>query len=246
MTDAVRSPASSATFVQLSYARPGNIQRIVDTVLQARCCGRLILSNNNPDIDILDFIEPDPERFEILQQTERWGAVKRFSIAREAGGEFFLCIDDDLFLTVDQIDTLFDRLRAYPAVPHGIWGAKAEIGTAPTGQPVLKLERGVRRKDTEVRIINRAYAFTRLHLERFFALMGRLGIDDPRALGPADDILLSYCGEGRPRIHDLGALEDCPTSDRQGIALWREPGFAELRARLIVALSRIAGEIPPA
>ena len=225
---------NSATFIILSYARPQNIQRILDTILKAGSCGRIVLSNNNPDINILEYIDPSPEVLEVIQQEERWGPVKRFCIARECESEFFVCIDDDLFLTSRQIDLLVDQVLAEPSVPHGVWGEKITIE-----RNVFKLERGLFNYSGEVDVINRAYAFTRNHVQRFFELMEYLRVEDPRNLGPGDDVLLSFSGTGRPKCHDLGPLENCPTSDQEGIALWREKGFYEQRLKIFHQLSRL-------
>lgn len=220
---------NSTTFILLSYARPWNMQRIVDTVLSARSCGSVILSNNNPKIDILKYVDLPPKQVTILQQAEHWPAVNRFCIARESGAENFVCIDDDLFLTALQIDALVARLAENPAVPHGVWGANVCTDTNADGRESLRLQGGVHNVTVPVRILNRAYAFTGKHNRRFFELLTALGITDPRELGPADDILLSHSGAGLPICHDLGPLSTCPTSTMRGIALWREPGFFEAR-----------------
>jgi hypothetical protein len=229
----------SADFIILSYARPQNMQRLLDAILNSRSCGKVVLSNNNPAIDILDYVDPSPESLEIIQQKEKWEPVKRFCIAREIQSEYFVCIDDDLFLTTAQIDQLVDRMIAEPDVPHGVWGA--QFGFEPDGPNTVRprLESGVHNYSGEVRLINRAYAFTRKHVERFFELMEFLGIEDPRDLGPADDILLSYSGTGRPKCHDLGPLENCPTSDQEGIAVWKEQGFFEKRVEKLVQLTQL-------
>ncbi len=226
--------APSATFIILSYARPQNIQRMLDAIVNARSCGRIILSNNNPEINILNYIDPSPEVLEVVQQTERWEPVKRWCIARECGGEYFVCIDDDLFLTSKQIDMLVDQIVAEPRVPHGVWGEKITVEGGG-----FKLERGLFNYSGEVDVLNRAYAFTRSHVRRIFDLMAYLGVEDPRTLGRGDDILLSFSGTGRPQCHDLGPLENCPTSNQKGIALWREEGFYQERLKKFQRLHRL-------
>ena len=58
---------------------------------------------------------------------------------------------------------------------------------------------------------------------------------------PGDDIVLSFTGMGRPRIHDLGPLEFCPTSSLKGVALWKENDFFERRYRLFLRSRSLAG-----
>jgi hypothetical protein len=231
------NPDGAVTFILLSYARPQNIQRIIDAIMKAESCDRIILSNNNPHIDILKYIDPAPEVLEVIQQREKWEPVKRFVIARECESEFFVCIDDDLFLTSRQIDLLVEQLRADPSVAHGICGERVQL----VGKR-YKLNLGITNFSGEVDVINRAYAFTRHHVQQFFELMEYLGVQDPRQLGRGDDILLSFSGAGRPRCHDLGPLESCPTSDQEGIALWREKGFFEQRVKKFGKLSRLRKE----
>lgn len=214
----------SAVFIILSYARPQNIQRIVQAILEAQSCGRIILSNNNPNINILPYVDPSPEKLEIIQHQERWGPVMRWCIAKECDSAYFVCIDDDLFLTSRQIDMLVARLQDEPTVPHGVWGEKITVD-----RNRFMIKRGIFNYSGEVDVINRAYAFTPTHVRRFFELMKYLGVGDPRDLGRGDDILLSFSGTGRPKCHDLGQLESCPTSDLEGIALWKEAGFYEQR-----------------
>lgn len=228
--------ADHATVILLSYARPQNMQPILETVLQAPSCGRIILCNNNPAIDITDHIDPAPDRLSVLQETERWPAVKRFRLAREAPGKYFLCIDDDLFLTAVQIEDLLSELRVQPDRPHGLWGANVQLAADGKGGQRLLLQGGIRNRSGPVRIINRVYAFTDAHVRRFFELLAALGIEDPRDLGPADDILLSFSGAAPPQMHDLGALRDCPTADTPGIALWTEPGFFDRRLQRLAEL----------
>lgn len=224
----------SATFIVLSFARPQNIQRILDEVRQADCCGRVILSNNNPEIDILDHIAPPSDGLEVRQQKTRWDPIKRFLIARETGDGHFICIDDDVFLTAGQIDRLFSHLVLDPSRPHGIWG---ELYEPVDGE--IRIRQGVRNMSCRVSVLNRVYAFTRDHVVRMFELMESLGIADPRDLKRVDDVLLSAAGAGRPQIHDLGPIDECPTSDQAGIALWREDNFHAPRLGLYASLQSI-------
>ena len=220
MSDNRNVDNKTATFILLSFARPQNIQRIIDVIRKANCCGRIILSNNQPDIDIFDYIAPSLDRLEVIQQEVKWDPIKRFMIARECGEKYFMCIDDDIFLSSHQIDQLFSRLVLDPSIPHGIWG---ELYERADGQ--IKIRQGMRNISRQVSVLNRVYAFTRDHVVRMFELMEILGISDPRNLKRVDDVLLSFAGVGSPQCHDLGTIKDCPTSDQVGIALWQEDKF---------------------
>ncbi|MFT6583060.1 MAG: hypothetical protein ACJAU6_003510 [Alphaproteobacteria bacterium] len=227
------------TFILLSYARPQNLSRITAAIQKSRFCDRIILCNNNPEIDVLNYIDPSSRALEIIQQTEKWVAIKRFCIAKECASEYFVCIDDDLFLTPVQIDALVNALLADPAVPHGVWGENIYIDTDADGVATIRLESGLHNFSGDVRVINRAYAFTQTHVQQLFHLMAALGVNDPRMLGPADDILLSFSGDRPPKCHDLGPLDNCPTSSEEGIALWKEKGFFDKRIQKLLQLRQL-------
>jgi hypothetical protein len=226
-----------ATFIILSYARPRNIQRILDDILASRSCEHIVLSNNNPDIDIHDHIVRDqPGRVTVVQQKEHWEPVIRFMLARDMPGDYFVCIDDDLFLTPAQIDALVDHLHADPSVPHGVWGERIK-----KTDDTFRIDRGLHNIDGEVDVLNRAYAFTRRHVQRYFELLALIGVRQPRKLGRGDDQVLSFSGAHKPMCHDLGPIENCPTADQDGIALWRQKGFYEERMKLYVKLLQATG-----
>lgn len=218
----------AVTFILLSYLRPQNIQRILDAMKASKYCRRIILSNNRPAINILDYIEPPGDGLEVIQQKEETLPVNRYSIARARPGEFFVCIDDDIFLTPPQIDTVITALMQDPARPHGVWG---EVITMENKTMVVT--RGVHNVSREVTILNRVYAVTRTHVQRFFRFLDDLGVTDPQDLGPVDDIVLSFCGTALPFCHDVGALENCPTSNQEGIALWKGERFEDQRKEIL-------------
>lgn len=231
MADQTGTGGETATFILLSYARPQNMQLIINAIRQARCCGRIILSNNHPDVNIYDYIDTDSDRLEVIQQKRRFGAVKRFTIARECEADFFFCIDDDLFLTPEQIDRLFDELIKDRSRPHGVWGLEIVFENE-----LLVVKGSIHHQTREVAILNQAYAFTRDHLRRFFELVEDIRVAEPDDLGPFDDIVLSFSGTRPPKCHDLGPLELCKTWDQEGVALWKDENFVEPRMKLYARL----------
>lgn len=229
------------TFLLLSYRRPANMQRQLDDIAAAPIPNKsVILSNNNPAINIFDYVAPDGPAVTILQQSRRRISAQRYELAREAGSQYFVALDDDLFLSPDQIAALAKKLFEAPTMPHGIWGQKL-IAEA-DGRPGLSWD-VVRRVDCQVDVLNRAYAFTNQHVTRFFELLGVLGLANVDELGPADDILISVSGAGRPWCHDLGAIENCPTSNTPGIAFWKDDAFYPWRLDILSRL-RAIGSLP--
>jgi hypothetical protein len=224
----------TATFILLSYARPRNIQRIIDSISQARSCGRIILSNNQPAINIYDHIDGRNDLLDVVQQDRERGAVKRFCIARECDGELFVCIDDDMFMTPQQIDRLVAELINDPSRPHGIWGQLME-----TENGKARLSRPIHNISCDVSVLNMVYAFTRDHISRFFDLLDRLGIADPEDLGPFDDIVLSFTGARPPKCHDLGPFDICATWNLEGVAIWKQKNFMQRRMRFFLRLQSL-------
>lgn len=227
---------SSVLIIILSYRRPQNINRIINAASSIKFCKEIIVSNNNPEINIFDFLERSEGQFHILQQKQRFPAAQRFQIAINSCSKYFIAIDDDLFLQPQQIELLIEHLRFNEAIPHG----------GPWGQKIFYDQDKIRLKgwfypNSEVDVLNRSYAFTRNHVEKFFDLLHLLGCKSIQDLGPADDILLSFCGNQRPYCHDLGTWEECPTSHTPGIALWKEEGFASHRLDVFHKLQQIAG-----
>jgi hypothetical protein len=226
---AISSPYdATVTFILLSFARPQNIQRILDAILASKYCGRIILSNNQPAINILDHIEPPGERLEVIQQKQETLPINRYLMARECPGEFFVCIDDDIFLTTGQIDSVIAALIEDPARPHGVWGQDIIVENGK-----IRIKLGVHGVSREVTILNQVYAFTRVHVQNFFRILAAIECADPYQLGPVEDIVLSYSGAARPFCHDVGALNTCPTSNQEGIALWKSGGFADQRLDIL-------------
>ena len=100
----------------------------------------------------------------------------------------------------------------------------------------VRVKNGVHNVSREVTVLNRIYAFTRTHVQRFFRFLDDLGVADPQDLGPADDIVLSFCGNAPPFCHDVGALEVCLTSNQEGIALWKGEDFDDQRMEIILRI----------
>lgn len=219
--------------VLLSYRRPENLEAIAGACLACPFVDRVILSNNNPEIDIRHHVRARDARLDIVQQEKRGFPSNRYRIALESGAPWLLCIDDDTFLTPRQIGALFDALRNDPRVPHGVAGENI---------------RGVRADyvfgsaggSGEADCLVWAYAFTRAHAARYFDLLRAAGIDNAR-LEANEDIVISLSGEGRPRVHDFGTLHLCGSREARDVAASQQPGFREHRERLHGQIALLAG-----
>ncbi|MBT5109735.1 MAG: glycosyltransferase [Rhodospirillaceae bacterium] len=233
--------APFVTFILLSFARPRNLQRIVDTLLKADSCRRVIVSNNQPKIDIRDFLKSADDRVEIIQQDVAWGPVNRYHIARNCPGDFFVSIDDDVFLTPAQIDRLVGELVTDPSRPHGVWGQLLRVDP-----DKINLFSGVHRINREVDVLNCVYAFTKAQVRRCFELLDLLRLKDLREIGPGDDIFISMSGDQAPFCHDVGPIDLCPSHDQEHVARFCSDNFDARRLRLWRRLQTAASVKPDA
>ena len=88
-------------------------------------------------------------------------------------------------------------------------------------------------------MILHTYAFTRRHLDRYFELVGELGLvnDDVRS---SEDVILSFAGEGRPRLAPVGRVRECPSSGEPGIATFQRDDFSDFRHELFHGLRALS------
>ena len=206
------------TVILLSHNRPQNLPLLVKGALKNSSVRKVIVSNSNRSVRIADWVKAGDPRLVLVDETKPTRPGYRFVLAAEEEGDYFLSIDDDIFLTPQQWAKFFQCLLANEAVPHGLTGNLYKPGTASSnGSPFHHLS-GV---NVEVDVLIGAYAFTRRHLKTLFELARRLGWDDVTNLANGEDVLLSFAGERRPQIHDLGHLFCCASTSLEGVALWR-------------------------
>jgi hypothetical protein len=226
-----------AAAVLLSYKRPKNLQWISKSLLKTNLISRIIVSNNNPDIRMEDWFDFTDSRLEFINQNTRRRAGYRFEIAKDLDDEYFIFIDDDLFLTPFQITTVFNALLSNPSVPHGVWGQRFWKN----GEKI-SWQDGISNYDGELDVINRTYFLTRLHVNKFTLLIKELGLHSITDLKFGDDIILSFSGDKRPICHDVGFLLNCPTKDSISIAIWKENEFFSYRTEMYEKLLSIRNE----
>jgi hypothetical protein len=225
----VRDP--DCTAIILSYKRPQNIAPLVGMLLKAPSIRHVIISNNNPDVKMSDWLRVESPRVGVIEQPTASACPIRYQIALGRDSQLFVAIDDDVFLRPSQIETLCAAMRAHPSSPCGIVGSVYDEGRR-------MMEYGIRRPG-DVDIINQVYAFTPSHVRRFFDLTGALGFGPThQAWGSStwDDLVISHSGLSKPRICDVGEFTECPTSAEPGIAAWQEDGFFPFRLSLFQRL----------
>lgn len=211
----------------LNFRRPSNIAAIVRACHESGRVSPIYIIDQADTGNRLQLI-PDGVIYQRLQNA---GAGRRVSLAVELGFPQFLGIDDDLFLSPQQIATLVEAGQDEARRLHGLWG---QIIDWDSGSP--QLISGIRNVDREVDILNRVYVYTRDHALRAIQIAADMGYRDWNNVGPVDDIFLSISGEQRPLCHNLGPILDCPTSNDPQIAVWLQPGFEDVRQELMLRL----------
>lgn len=223
------------TAILLSYKRPQNIRPILQSLLKTPEIGKVIVSNNNSRIRMGDWLSCSDPRVTVIDQVIDRPAGLRQHIAYREHADFFLIVDDDLFLLPSQLSGLCRALIEDPAVPHGIAGQLYDSW-------MDRMHRHVVDHNGPVDIVNGAVAFTRKHLAEYFRLLDLLQIGPTHPFSTAcisDDIILSWSGTRKPRIHALGPMTECPTSADPRIAVWRREGFFGARIMLLLTLRKL-------
>jgi hypothetical protein len=232
----------TATVILLSYKRIRNIQPIVRSLLKAAFVEKIIVSNHHPEIRLKDWIRIVDDRLHLIDQPAWKPAGFRFVLARQEAAEYFLTIDDDVFFYPTQLKRFFYSLLENPDVPVGIQGQwyveqnlRGVYREALHNHGWLSGHIGL---DGPVHVINRAYAFTRSHLAELFRLTSLLDTD-VASMPVASDIVLSFAGAAMPRCVNAGRIFSCPSSDRPGVAVWKEKDFHRERADIYCSLRKL-------
>ncbi|MCY1022985.1 glycosyltransferase family A protein [Pyxidicoccus sp. MSG2] len=226
--------------ILLAWKRLHNMQPIVRSLLRADFVDRIIVSNNNPEYRIADWVTLRDERLRLVDQPRRRAPGLRFELARDEGASYFMSIDDDVFLYPEQVKRLFAELLARPQAPHGIQGERF-VGDVTVSRTVpMALRQGwqvaIRDREEQVDVINTVYTFTAAHVEALYQRAHRLGIDVAE-MSNGEDLLLSASGTERPYIHDVGQVAECLSSTQMGVSTWRtRENFFRERTELFKAL----------
>jgi len=208
----------SCVVILLSHNRPQNLSILVRGALRADFVDKVVVSNSNSQVRIAEWIDEADSRVLLIDENRPTHPGHRLVLARKHGTRYIIALDDDIFLSPSEWQRLFECLISDEAVPHGITGHIYRPGTrSPNGSSFHHVT-GV---EQEVDVLIGAYAFTSEHLDRVFALAGAIGIRDVSQVRNYDDILLSFAGVGRPRIHAIKPALLCASASLPGVALWK-------------------------
>lgn len=230
--------------VLLSHNRPQNMESLVRGALQNRFVKKVVVSNSNPKFRMADWIKAGDTRLQLIDETQKTLPGHRFVIAAAEPADYFLSVDDDIFLTPAQWAGFFQHLVRNEEVPHGVSGQLYRPGIQFTNGSVFHHRENV---EAEVDVLIGAYAFTRVHMERVFQLAEALRLGSLSGVGNGEDILLSFAGVRQARIHDFGKLFLCASTSLPGVALWKSrENFWDERAKLFESVqdARVALDSP--
>ncbi|MBD2209705.1 glycosyltransferase family 2 protein [Nostoc linckia FACHB-104] len=211
-------PDKTCVVVLLSHNRPHNMNILVRGALHQNFVSKVIVSNSNPAVKIADWVQVKDSRLVLIDETVPTQPGHRFVIADREDSNYFLSIDDDIFLMPHQWVAFFDKLVADDEVTHCLTGNVYRPGTvASNGSPFHQVT-GI---EQDVDVLVGSFAFTRQHLDRMFSLAHTLGIHQMTNVRNGEDILLSFAGIKSPRVHDVGHIWSCASSSLPGVALWQ-------------------------
>lgn len=227
MMSAHGKDSASTAVIIINWKRPQNIGRIVRTAHEALPDAEIFIIENAAEPNRLAGRDDVPFDLCNIRVLPDAGPGGRFVLAAELPFEHYLCIDDDIFLTVDQVRGLVAKLAAEPKKAHGVKGQLVIVHD--DGNSLLRF--GI---TGDVTTINQVYAFTRERAHATMSFAAELGYQRCKDMSRTDDIVFSSAGPAC--CHDLGPIDACPTNNRPGIALRRTGGFRVERKRLRLRL----------
>lgn len=237
--DIVGPNGEECVAVVASYLRPHNINTILATLIKCKFVRKIVLSNHNPDVAIEDYIDCQDDRIQVLNSNDRKYCGYRFKIANSLPAEYFIILDDDVFMFPEQVRTLFSHLVNDPAAPHGFHGILYVRSKNNKGNGRC---RHIARREAVVDVLHQGYAVTHSHIEQMIRIAKSISESQPDGIGDplryADDILISLSGRDKARIHKFAPILMCPTALQAKVSVCRQPGFDQKRGALLSYLAK--------
>lgn len=223
-----------ATIIILSYKRPQNIAPIVKHALCCDFVEKVIVSNNNPDVRIDDYVRIASEKLLLFNQSKRTPCRYRWNIAKKYVSKFYILIDDDVFIFPSQLSALFSFLIQNSENVHGLFGS----GYIEKDKKEIEYIRSenVLSKSMQVDVVHQIYAVARTHVEKYFYFREMIKKANPVVFSDldefGDDILISYTSQEKPLVHNVGFVYECPSSVKAGVAQNAKPEFSIKRKKI--------------
>jgi hypothetical protein len=224
--------SQKATVIIPSYhiKRARNVEPLIRTILRCDFVEKIIVSNNNPQIRIEDWVKINDVRVVLINQVTRRGCGYGYVVASKENAEYSIIIDDDLLIYPEQLAILFQRLIDHPEVPHGVAGRDYR------GQYI-------HRQETDVEVLFLIYAVTKAHVQKYFEFVTEITANKYASYESiefwGDDIIISHVGTQKPIIHDVGFILQCQTYNARGVAIHLEEEFERQRMDVRNALRKL-------
>jgi hypothetical protein len=233
-----RPPKSSnGSFVAiiLVHRRPANVDLQIRAALHAPSVGEVIVSCNNPEVRLGDWVSVASPRLQLREETGQ-NQTRRYSLARGSGAERFVLPDDDVLMLPDALDGFCSSLPDDATAPIGLAGQR--LGHADLW------ESAIQGTGEEVDVLNRAYACTRAHVEGVFRNAELLGWSEEETFSnPADDVLVSFAGTTCPTVVSFEHV-NCITHSHRAISTYRQNDFHALRTDWVTDLRKALDRAP--
>ncbi|QVL50285.1 MAG: glycosyltransferase [Thiocapsa sp.] len=230
-----------ATVIINSYNRVKNIQHMVQAALKCDFVEKVIISNNNPQVQIENWVNVSDDRLLLIQHKFRKRCRYRWIIAAKTPRRYYIAIDDDLFVSPEQLKKLFESLIDDPSVPHGMFGS-VYISNDPNNEEMSSAYSYFNSKNVTVDVLHQIYAVTDEHVSNYFDLLAKIRGNNRevskflRRIG--DDIVMSHAGSERPKTHDFGFVLECASHNRAGLATFQDLEFSQKRIRIFREVRR--------
>jgi hypothetical protein len=224
-----------ATVIINSYNREKNIGPMVQAALMCDFVEKVIVSNNNPQVRIENWVKASDDRVQLIQHKFRKRCRYRWIIAAKNPRRYYIAIDDDVFVYPEQLKKLFEALIDDPSVPHGMFGS-VYISGDPSSDEFSSAYSYINSRNMSVDVLHQIYAVTNDHVSNYFDLLAKIRINNRevsnflRKIG--DDIIMSHAGSERPKTHDFGFVLECPSHNRAGLATFQDLEFSQRRLKI--------------
>jgi hypothetical protein len=212
--------STSLAVIILNYKRAQNIGVIASGAREALPDAPILIYDQSERDDFLQRDDVPWGEVWVQRAASNGGSGARLMLASRLPFDFYIAIDDDMFLAPNQIRRLAELVQGEPDRAHGVAGQRLELQA---GQ--FQWRHGMRCFDGAVSILNQVYAFTRRQAVAALDLSVRLGFPTWVDIGSLDDVMLSCASAKPPLCHDLGDFRECPTSSQKGVAQWMDEGF---------------------
>jgi hypothetical protein len=216
-----------------SKKRARNLDPLVRNLLKCTFLKKVIVSNNNPEIQVEDWVKVRSPRLQLINQPVRRGCGYSFILAGKEDADIFISIDDDFLVRPSQTARLVKYIIANPAVPHGLDGVDTN------GEFHQYTEMDI---DILYNIYGCTSALVKRYLEIVEKMIATKNVPNEAIEIFSPDVVISRLGEGKGRIHNLGFNLRCRTANTPGVALHMQKDFNNPRFQVDAALKELLAE----